>query len=408
MPHFTFKAKKPTGEAYKGERDAADRFELYRMIRESDDEIVLVEEKSLWRKMMRPDLLSSGLFSQVKTIDKINLARNLGLMLEAGLALSRALSVIERQSKKKALKGVLVDLMANINRGVTFSESLGKHPRVFPPIFVSMVHAGEQSGSLSGSLKAVADQMDSTYTLKRRIKGAMIYPAVILSVMILIAILMMIFVVPTLMSTFTDLNVPLPPTTRFVLFTSDLIQKQGLLVLLVLGAVTGALWWWSRKDSGKRVMHKLMLKLPIVGPLVQEVNTAHTARTLSALLTAGVDVVESVDITAAVVQNVYFRSVLRGAEDAIKKGDLMSKIFEAHEDLYPVFFAEMMSVGEETGQIGSMLLNVARYYEEDVGEKTKDMSTVIEPILIVMIGAAVGFFAIAMISPMYSLVNVIH
>jgi len=352
--------------------------------------------------------LSGGMFSRVKAIDKINLARNLGLMLEAGLALSRALSVIERQSKKKALKEILVDIMANINRGVTFADSLAKHPRVFPPIFVSMVHAGEQSGSLSGSLKAVADQMDSTYTLKRRVKGAMIYPAVILSVMILIAILMMIFVVPTLMSTFADLNVPLPPTTQFVLITSNIIQKQGLPVLLAIAVVVGTMWWWSRKASGKKVMHKLMLKLPIVGPLVQEVNTAHTARTLSALLTAGVDVVESVDITAAVVQNVHFRAVLRGAEDAIKKGELMSKIFEAHEDLYPVFFAEMMSVGEETGQIGSMLFNVARYYEDDVGEKTKDMSTVIEPILIVLIGAAVGFFAIAMISPMYSLVNVIH
>ena len=150
-----------------------------------------------------------------------------------------------------------------------------------------------------------------------------------------------------------------------------------------------------------------MLKLPIVGSLVQEVNTARTARTLSSLLSAGVDVVESVGITAAVIQNVHFRAVLTAAQEAIKKGGLMSTVFEADEGLYPVFFAEMLAVGEETGKVDEMLLNVAAYYENDVEQKTKDMSTVIEPILIVTIGAAVGFFAISIISPIYSLVNAV-
>lgn len=407
MPLFSFKAKKATGEIYKGEREAADRFELYRLIRESGDEVVFVDDRKAG-KSMHMEITLGGLLGKVKTIDKINFARNLGLMLEAGLALSRALNVLERQTKSKTFKKVITDLVTNISKGTTFSDALSKHNKVFPPIFVSMVHAGEQSGTLAESLKAVGSQMDSSYTLNRRIRGAMIYPAVILAVMAIIAVLMMIFVVPTLLKTFTDLNVALPPTTRFVLFLSNTFQHSGLLVLIILALLYTGLWWWSKKDSGKRFLHMLMLKGPVIGSLTQEVNAARTARTLSSLLSSGVEVVESVTITAQVVQNVYFRDVLKRAEEAIKKGDLMSKTFETESKLYPAFFAEMLAVGEETGRIGEMLLNVAHYYENDVEQKTKDMSTIVEPVLIVIIGAAVGFFAISMISPMYSLVNVIN
>lgn len=406
MPHFVFKAKKNTGEVYKGERDAADRFELYKIIRETGDEVVSYDEKK-GGMSLHMNISFGNMFNGVKIIDKINFGRNLGLMLQAGLALSRALSVLERQTKSPGLKKVIGDLISDVSKGTTFSESLAKHPKVFPPIFVSMVHAGEQSGTLAESLKAVSTQMDASYTLTRRVKGAMIYPAVILGVMLIIAVLMMIFVVPTLLKTFTDLNVALPPATQFVLTMSNLFQNQGIYVLALLIIVGSVLVWWSKKTSGKFVLHKLLLRAPLLGFLTQEVNTARTARTLASLITSGVDIVESVTITGEVVQNVYFRKVLKDAEEAIKKGDLMSKVFSTNEKLYPPFFGEMLSVGEETGRIGDMLINVAKFYENDVEQKTKDMSTIVEPILIVIIGAAVGFFAIAMIQPMYSLVNVI-
>jgi len=405
MPTFIYKAKNSVGETVKGQREATDKYDLYKILKDDGLETLSAEEK-------KPGSLFSSLHisigGKVKTQDKINFARNLGLMLKAGLALSRALSVLERQSKNKALKKVLDDLIDSINKGMSFADALAKHANVFPPLFVSMIHAGEQGGALSESLKAVADQMDGTYTLTKRIRGAMIYPAVIFSVMIIIGVLMMIFVVPTLLSTFESLGAPLPPTTQFILNLSNVFQKDGIYILIGL-VIIGFLWYrWSKKPSGKKVMHKIILKMPIVGPLAQEVNAARTARTLASLLHSGVEVVESISITATVIQNVYFRAVLENAKEAIKKGDLMSKIFEKNEKLYPVFFAEMLSVGEETGKMGEMLLNVAAFYEDDVNEKTKDMSTIIEPVMIVFIGAAVGFFAISMIEPMYSLVNVIH
>jgi type IV pilus assembly protein PilC len=225
--------------------------------------------------------------------------------------------------------------------------------------------------------------------------------------MVIIGILMFIFVIPTLLKTFTELNVQLPLATRMILYASNTMQNYGLLVLVGFIIIVFCFYWVIRQPWGKSMLHSSLLKIPIIGPLVQEVNTARTARTLSSLLNSGVNVIESVSITATVIQNVHFKAVLNEAGESIRKGEPMSKIFAKYEKLYPVFFAEMMSVGEETGKTSEMLLGVAHYYEGDVEQKTKDMSTVIEPFLMIMIGAAVGFFAVAMISPMYSLVNAI-
>ena len=406
MSHFIFKAKKTDGEVYSSEKDAKDRYELYRMIRESGDELVSVEEKDIKGKGLHMEI-SLGFLNKIKSIDKINFARNLGSMIEAGLPLSRALSVLEKQAHNKNLKEVILDIRNSIDKGTTLADALAKHPKVFPPLFASMVHAGEQSGTLADSLKVIALQLESTYNLERRVRGALMYPAVIVTAMIIIAILMLIFVIPTLMSTFVSLNVQLPFTTQIVLNISNVMQSYGIFIIIALILLGVAFARWSKTTTGKKINHALILKMPIVGPLVQEVNTARTARTLSSLLGAGVDFVESINITAEVIQNVYFRAVLQRSGEAIKKGELMSEIFAKNEKLYPIFLSEMMSVGEETGKIGEMLAGVAHYYEEDIDQKTKDMSTIIEPVIMIIIAAGVGFFAVAMITPMYSLVNAI-
>jgi type IV pilus assembly protein PilC len=406
MSHFTYKARKATGEIYSSEQDAADRFELYKMVREAGDEIVGFKEKHRASGLkMEIDI---GFLNRVKTSEKINFARNLGLMLASGLSLARALSVLDRQSKNKELKKVIADVSAEITRGSTLADALGRHPKVFPPIFVSMTHAGEQSGTLSDSLKAVANQIESSYTLERRVRGALLYPTIILCVMLAIGILMFVFVVPTLTKVFSDLKVPLPVMTQAIIGISDAVQHHGALGVLILAVIVSLLWYWAKKPSGKRFLHAAYLKMPGIGLMVQEVNSARTARTLSSLITSGVEVVEAVNITGMVVQNVYFKDVLAKAGVAIRKGDLMSAVFEANSKYYPVFFAEMLSVGEETGKIGEMLNNVSTYYENDVEQKTRNMSSIIEPILMVVIGAAVGVFAVSMIQPIYSLVSTIH
>lgn len=405
MSHFIFKAKRLSGEVYRGERDADNHFELYKLLREQGDEVVEYKERKKNRAWNLN--VSFSIFSRVKPIEKINFARNLGAMLEAGLALSRALTVIERQTKNPAFQKIIASLIREVDMGVTLSDAMAKYPKAFPKLFVAMVRAGEQSGTLSESLKIVASQMESAYSLDKRIKGAMMYPAVIVTAMVIIAILMFVYVVPTLLKTFTELHIKLPPATQFVLNVSNLIRNHGLWVLIVFLIVSGLLVWFSKRTLGKRLMHAFVLKVPVVGVLVQEVNTARTARTMSSLLGSGVDVVESVNITSDVVQNIYFQEALKKAAEAIKNGELMSKTFNQYSKYYPLFFIEMMNVGEETGKTGEMLLGVAKYFEEDVNQKTKDMSTIIEPVLILFIGGAVGFFAVSMIQPMYSLMDAI-
>ncbi len=400
---FKYKSQKPDGTVYEGVEEALDKFTLYKEIKKRNDIVLLVSEvvpEKSWNILNRVKF-----FGRITTHDKITLARNLGSMLEAGLALSRALNVLERQSKKKKLKELVGSLNQNIEKGRTFSETLGDFPGVFSSLFVSMVKTGEESGGLSGALKMVASQMESTYNLERKVRGAMIYPAVILCVMLAIGILLLVYVVPTLTATFKELNTELPTSTKLVIATSDFLRNDSLVSLAILFAIYILGHVFLRTTFGLRRLDFLLLRIPIIGNLIKETNTARTARTLSSLLSAGVPVVRAIAITSDVIQNSYYKDVLFQAEKTIEKGAPISGVFMEWENLYPPFFAEMVAVGEETGKLSEMLSGVAVFYEDEVSQKTKDMSTIIEPFLMVVIGVVVGFFAVAMITPMYSVLD---
>jgi type IV pilus assembly protein PilC len=414
MAHYSYKAKRggPSGEIYSGDMEAADRYEVYKKLKEAGDEVVLVDESSGKKKLFSFSLKGGTSFklpftTGVKAHEKIIFARNLGSMLEAGLTVSRAMSVMQRQTKNKVLKDILDALVNEISSGKTLSDAMMAYPKVFSSLFISMVRAGEASGTLASSLKVVGLQMEKSYALTKRIKGAMMYPCIIFFAMVLVTILLLIYIVPTLTKTFTELKVDLPTSTKIVIGISNAVKDHGLVLLLVVVAIIAGIYAWSKKPQGKKVLHRAMLYIPIIGEIIKEVNAARTARTLSSLITSGVDIVEATKITEDVIQNVHYKAILHTAGETIQKGEPMSKVFTANTKLYPVFLGEMISVGEETGKIGEMLVNVAVYYEDDVEQKTKDMSTIIEPFLMIAIGAAVGFFAVAMISPMYSLADAI-
>ncbi len=404
MAHFTFKARKQNGELHKGEQDAKDRYDLYNIIRQSGEEVISVEEKkavSIFSNIQLPFL------NGIKMQEKINFSRILGSMIKAGLAMTQALAVMEKQGKNKTVKKIVAALTEEIRKGKTLSEAMVAYPKMFSPLMVAMVHAGEQSGTLTESLRIVTLQMDKNYTLQRRIKGAFMYPSVIFFAMILIGIILLTFVVPTLTKTFIELNLTLPKSTRFVIWISDMLKHHYFILIGVIALAWGLIYFIAKQPKGKSFLHKFVLKIPLIGFLIKEVNVARIARTLSSLVGSGVDLLESIRITSSIIQNVHYRKILDDAVIAVEKGDPLSKSFARNTDLCPIFLSEMISVGEETGKIGEMLIGVAVFYEEDVDQKTKDMSTIIEPFLMIIIGAAVGFFAISMITPMYSLVNTI-
>ncbi len=400
---FHYKAQKSDGEIYEGERDALDKFALYRDLRKQNEVVLSVE--AVQPKKSRHLVSSFEFFGRVKTYDKITFARNLSSMLTAGLSLSRALSVLERQSRKNALKNLFHSLNDSITKGQSLSEALEGMPGVFPPLFVSMVRAGEESGSLSESFKMISVQMDSVYTLGRKIRGAMIYPSVVLTVMIAVGILLLTYVVPTLAATFKELHSDLPFSTKVIIAISDFVRNDSLLTIALVVAIIAGGYAVMKTSWGKRALDFLLIRMPIIGSLVKETNTARTARTLASLLSAGVPMTRSIAITRDVIQNSYFKEVIVKAETIVEKGLPLSKLFAEREDLYPAFLAEMVAVGEETGKLSEMLAETATFYENEVDRMTKDMSTIVEPFLIVLIGAAVGFFAVSMITPMYTVLN---
>jgi len=341
----------------------------------------------------------------VKTDDKIVFAKNLGAMLGAGLSVSKSLSTLEKQFRNPKLKEAIKAINLSIKKGRVIHEALGDYPSIFSPLFISMVRAGEESGKISDSLAIVSRQMSDINNLKKKIRGAMIYPIILIIAMIAVGILMLVFIVPNLQATFAELKTTLPMSTRIIIGFSNFITGHpitfalsglGIIFLLILGFKT---------ERGKRIVDTILLKTPLVSTITKEINSARTARTLSSLLASGVDVVSAFDITEDVLQNSHYKKVMVEAKKNIQKGLPVADIFIKNEHLYPPIVSAMVEVGEETGKLPEMLSSVADFYEEEVAMKTKNLSTVIEPILMVFIGAAVGFFAVSMISPMYSIMD---
>lgn len=405
MAKFTYTGEDSKGAKVERTVEASDRYAVYEIARQEGHVVSTVSEKntrSVVGSLFNVKRLEV-MISRVKEDELVMITRNLGSMLVAGLPLSRALSVIERQTKNPRLKEVMADVRERINKGSQFYEALAEHPKEFNDLYIAMVRAGEESGGLSEALQVLSVQMERSSTLKKKIKGAMIYPAIVITIMIIIGILMMIFVMPSITGTFEDLEVDLPATTQLLIAISNFLNNHTILFLSGLaGFVVGAVYFF-RTAVGRRFSSWTFPKLPIIGNMVKEVNAARTARTLSSLLSSGVDVIRSLNITEEVVQNVYYKAIIVSAAKAIEKGQPLSDSFTDRTDLYPVLFGEMLLVGEETGDISKMLKELAVFYENEVEQKTKDLSTIIEPILMVLIGGSVGFFALAMISPIYSI-----
>lgn len=406
MPLYTFKAKKLSGEELNGEREAAHKRELAGALRQEGYMLIAATEKNQPNETGFRLKLSGGIFASifghVSLSEKLIFSRNLSVMIGAGLPLTRALGTLERQTKSPAFKRVIHDMIEHISKGESFAESIAKHTRVFSALFSAMVSAGEASGKLQDSLNILASQMKNDYELRRKVRGALIYPAVIMCVMVLIGILMLIYVVPTLTSVFAEMDIELPASTRFVIAFSSFLLAHGVLSFgMFLAFLYGSFLFW-RTDMAKRTLDTLVIRMPIIGTIAKELNAARTARTMSSLIQSGVSILETLTITRDVLQNHLFRNILDEARESIQKGDTMTSAFSKHINLYPLLVSEMIAVGEETGKTAEMLERLAEFYESEVAAATKDLSSVIEPFLMVIIGAFVGLFAVSMIQPLYS------
>ncbi|NBD73718.1 hypothetical protein GVX82_01605 [Patescibacteria group bacterium] len=403
---FTYTAKDADGTTYTKSIEAENRFEVYGLVRKEGATILSVKEAAGGLNLGGLENMTlRSLFARISMMEKILFARNLGAMITAGLTVTRAIEVMLRQSKNPKFKEVLTALNEDISQGGDLHSAMQKHPKVFSTLMVSMVRAGEESGKLAEALKQISVQMEKVYELKKRIKGAMIYPGIIVTALLIIGALMMIFIVPTLRDTFEAMEVELPATTQFVIGLSAFLTDYTLLALLSMIALVTGFVYGLRTKRGSDLFDTVVLKIPMIGGIVREANAATTARTLASLLSSGVQVLAAFEITEEVIQNHHFKAVVRQARDSVQKGIEVSDVFRQHEHLYPPLVGEMIAVGEETGKLPDLLDELAKYYEREVEQKTANISTFIEPFLMLVVGAAVGFFAVSMLSPIYSITS---
>lgn len=351
--------------------------------------------------------LMSAIFARVPILEKMMFARYFSLMLRAGLDVKQSLQALEEQSRSKSMRAAISGVTQGIDRGSTLSEGMVGFPNVFAPIFISFVKVGETTGRLQESLSILAEQLQKDYDLRRAVRGALMYPSVILIALISVGFAMLVFVVPKLAEVFAGFDVQLPLSTRILIGIGNIFEVYWWLVLIIMAAVFVGGWFLLRVKSVKDALVHVLLYTPVIGQIMQQINLARFTRSLSSLLKSGVSFVEALDILGENTPNASYAVVFQGAKEHVKQGKLLSEFLVDFKRLFPPLVVNVIKVGEETGSLDEVLREVALFYEAEIDQVMKNLTSIMEPILMVIIGLAVGALAVSVISPIYNLVNVI-
>ncbi|MBI2465893.1 MAG: type II secretion system F family protein [Candidatus Sungbacteria bacterium] len=410
---YEFKAVSKDGQKVSGARESASQVALARELRDEGLFLVGASERSLTVKTNAghdPSFfknLSASfdfLIKHVSLQEKVVFSRHLGLMIKAGFSLNKALETLARQTANKYFAGVLKDLNDKVAAGKSFYDAASEHKNVFSPVFISMIQVGEASGKLEETLKLATLHLKREYGLKRKIKGALAYPAVVVGAMAAVGTLMMVFVLPQLAATFSELNIELPLSTKIIFGLSDFIINFWYLALALAAVVVYGFYFFSKRtELGRKSVDFIFLKFPIFSDLTRKLNSARLARTLSSLLSGGVPLPEALRITSDTLNNFFYRRAVSAAIPEVEKGQTLSSVLLRYPHLFPPVVTEMTAVGEETGSLVVILKELARFFENEVSIATKSLSSIVEPIIMIAIGVAVGIFALSIIQPIYSI-----
>jgi type IV pilus assembly protein PilC len=336
-------------------------------------------------------------------LDRITFIKNLGVMIKAGLPATRSLQILAGQTPNPRFAKIVNEVARLVESGTSLADAMAKYPNVFSGIFVSMVRAGELSGNLEQNLNYLAEQMQRDYDLVSKARGALTYPVMVMVALAIVGFLMLTFVLPKLTSTFTDLKVQLPITTRVVIGLVDIFARFGVYIfILMILAVTGFVFW-RRTESGRKVLHKLVLYTPIISGIVVKINLARFVREFASLMKSGMTIVEALEVSSHVVGNIYYQQTISDAASKVKIGSPLTTAFKKQPRLFSNLVIQMMEVGEESGTTDIVLEEVANFYEQEVDQTMKNLSSILEPLIMMVMGVVVGFLAVALISPIYNI-----
>jgi len=352
--------------------------------------------------------IAINILTRITVMDKIFFLDHLRTMLHAGLSLIEGLDILSKEIENKKFNKIVQDIKTEIEKGKQLSEVLEKYPKIFPQMYVKMIASGEIAGKLEESLEQIVIQMKKTHELSSTIKGAMIYPAVIIFAITIVAILMVTVVLPKLTILFKDFDTELPLATKILITITDFMSRPLNLILLIvsiISLITIFIYSLKKFPSFKNVIHKTNLKLPIFGTIIKQINLARFSLTLSSLLKSTLPIIDAIDITGDTCGNVQYQKALHNATDKLKEGIPLSEILRIHYNLFPPMVTEMIMVGEKTGEIDRLLNELSAFYSNEVDKTMKNFSTIIEPVIIILLGLAVAGIAVAVVMPMFSLMQ---
>ena len=398
MAVFAYRGRAAAG-VQTGEIEAPDRMAAVGELRRRAILVTQITEKAGGKSLIR-------IGSKVKDKEMAVFTRQFSTMIDAGLPLVQCLNILAEQSESRNLRAVTANVARNVQDGATLAEALRKHPRTFDDLFTNMVEVGEAGGILDVIFQRLAGYIEKAAALKRKVKGAMVYPASIVGVAFLVIVFMLTFVIPTFAAIFKDMGADLPLPTRIVIWLSEFVRSYILLIFAAIGGAIFAMRSYYRTQNGKATIDALLLRIPIFGPLIRKVAVARFTRTLGTLVQSGVPILEGLRITATTAGNKVVEKAVLQCRTSVTAGKTVAEPLKL-SGVFPPMVTQMISVGEQTGALDAMLSKIADFYDDEVNTAVNTLTSLLEPIMIVFLGGVVGGLVIAMYLPIFKLVTLI-
>ncbi|KUK47130.1 MAG: Type II secretion system F domain protein [Actinobacteria bacterium 66_15] len=398
---FKYNVRDKTGRVVSGKLEGESREAVATKLRQMGYIILDLDED----RLAQLNKIQFG--TSVKTKDVTIFARQFATMINAGLSLTKCLSILADQAENKEMRDIIAQLNRDVEAGQSLSEAMMKHPKIFPPLFYNMVKAGETGGVLDEVLLRVADLFEQDAHLRGRVKSAMMYPMVISILVVVVVIAMMVFVVPTFIEMFSGAGQELPLPTQVLVAMSDYVASiKGVITAIVLVILFFVFKQWTKTDSGKFIWDGIKLRMPVAGNIIRKTSVARFTRTFGTLVAAGVPILSAMDIVADTAGNEVVTRALKSARGAIKEGETIAKPL-GESPVFPGMVVQMVAVGEETGALDQMLIKIADFYDEEVGTAIDGLASAMEPIIMVVLAVVVGGIVIALYMPMFQAVTMV-
>jgi len=405
MPEYTYTARTPEGKLKKDQFSAKDEKNLAEYLKAQGLILTSAKEINKGGRFSLQNFFNS--LSKVSSTEKIFFTQNLSIMVKTGFSLAQALRTLSAQTENKRFKEIILTIQRDVESGISFSNALGKHSKIFSELFVNMIAAGEVSGKLDEILINLTKQMKKDHALISKVRTAMMYPSVIVFAMVAIGSIMMITVIPQLTAIFQEADVTLPLPTILLIGLSDILGKHGIIILIAVIILIFAFLKFKKTDKGKHYLHFVLLRIPAFSGVIKKINIARFSRILSSLLKTDIPIVQTLQIISKTLGNVYYQQSMIEAAEKIKKGISIAKTLEEKPKLFQPVITQMIDIGEQSGSLDTISEEIADFYEEDVSQTMDGLSAIIEPVLMLVIGAVVAVLALAVLMPMYGLVEAI-